>query len=272
MRSPKLEILISTMHRTDLSFLFAMCKEIQPEACTFLIVNQTMEDRLLTSPYNNIRVINSFEKGLSKSRNLALQHAIGNICLIADDDTLFIPGFDRTIKQAFKNYNAALITFQVATFEGTPYRKYRNNPGIVTRHRDIEDLSSVEMAFRRKPITDHALMFNERFGLNSDFEMGEEYLFARDVLRSGLGVAYLPEKIVKHSRLTSTSDYGHDKVLYAKGALSSIKHPYTTVLWLIKFVFFLARKGYIRWTEAAAKLRIALQGIRDHKKLSKFTQ
>ena len=62
-----------------------------------LIINQTTKDNLLESELTNVRVINSFEKGLSKSRNLAIRNAMGDICLIADDDITYKKGFKKDI-------------------------------------------------------------------------------------------------------------------------------------------------------------------------------
>ena len=271
MKIPDFEILISTMNRTDLDFLHAMLKDDSPETYHILIINQTTKDKLLKSTHKNIRVINAFEKGLSKSRNLALKNAVGTICLLADDDTCFIKGFDRVIQRAFQNYaSAALISFQVTTFEGGPYRNYPETPKALTRKKDILPLSSVEIAFKRDAILRAGITFNELFGLGSYFEMGEEYLFARDVLQSKLNIDYVPEKIVKHSKVTSTSDYGNDKVLYANGALTYMEHKKTAMFWLLKFVFFLARKRFIRWNAFASKFRLGLKGMRDYKNLVSF--
>ncbi|MEM9687793.1 MAG: glycosyltransferase, partial [Bacteroidota bacterium] len=101
MKTVDFEILIATMNRTDLSFLSSMFKEVHYDAYLILIINQTTKDRLLESPHKNIRVINSFEKGLSKSRNLALKHAIGDVCLIADDDVCFTSDFQQRIIEAY---------------------------------------------------------------------------------------------------------------------------------------------------------------------------
>ena len=79
-----LEILLSTMQRTSLSFLSEMFPENNFLDYNILIVNQTSRDKILTSNYTNIRVINSFKKGLPQSRNLAIENAEKEICLIAD--------------------------------------------------------------------------------------------------------------------------------------------------------------------------------------------
>ena len=91
--SPKLEILMSTMNKTSLSFLEPIFPNHNLEDLNILVVNQTQVGKELNSDLENIRVFNSYEKGLSKSRNLAIQNALGEICLIADDDTEYLPDF-----------------------------------------------------------------------------------------------------------------------------------------------------------------------------------
>jgi glycosyltransferase involved in cell wall biosynthesis len=49
----------------------------------------------LVSDFPSVRVVNSFEKGLSKSRNLGLLNAHGKIVLLADDDEVF-KGFEKS--------------------------------------------------------------------------------------------------------------------------------------------------------------------------------
>ena len=90
-KSETLEILISTMHKESLTFLEQMFPEGKYQAYTILIVNQTTNEKQLQSHFPNIRVINSLETGLPQSRNLALKNAIGDICLIADDDVKYKP-------------------------------------------------------------------------------------------------------------------------------------------------------------------------------------
>ena len=63
----RLEVLISTMNRNSLEFLDAMFIHNDKSEFQILIVNQTQEGKVLKSDQFNIRVINSFEKGLSRS-------------------------------------------------------------------------------------------------------------------------------------------------------------------------------------------------------------
>ena len=85
-----LEVLIATQNRTSLDFLLKMFPDHNFKDFKILIVNQTIKGQDLTSNSDAIRVINSYEKGLSKSRNLALQNASCNIALISDDDVIYL--------------------------------------------------------------------------------------------------------------------------------------------------------------------------------------
>ena len=112
MKKPTLEILVATMNRGTLDFLDTMFQNIRLEEVLVLVINQTEEDTQLVSDRAHIRVINSFEYGLAKSRNLAIQHAIGDICLVADDDVVYAPDLQKTISEAFaQNTRAAAFIF-----------------------------------------------------------------------------------------------------------------------------------------------------------------
>ena len=140
-----LEILISTMKRSNLDFL----KPMFPKDFTnynILIINQTEKGQELTSKYDNIRVLNSYEKGLSKSRNLALKNAKGDICLLADDDIKYVENFDNIIKNAFNtNKNFDVLTFMMSDFEGKLAKKY--NLQKQHNYKSLVKANSVTIAF-----------------------------------------------------------------------------------------------------------------------------
>ena len=63
------------MNRSNFEFLQSMFLFSGFYNFNILIVNQTTKDTILKSDLDTIKVINVFEKGLSKNRNLALQNA-----------------------------------------------------------------------------------------------------------------------------------------------------------------------------------------------------
>src|SRR5690606_37537007 len=165
--SIQLEILVSTMDRNSLDFLKMMFENNELSECQVLVINQTSESTLLHSDYPNIRTINSFEKGLSKSRNLAIENAIGDIVLIADDDVVFVTDLYNKVCNAFKTKPyATLISFMAKDLEGKLYRNYPQKSCEHT-YGTIKDVISLEIAFDLKKIRELEVNFDEKFGLGA---------------------------------------------------------------------------------------------------------
>ena len=121
------EIIISTMNRDSLAFLNQMFIHESYENFNLLIINQTTESQLLVSNSPNVRVINSFDKGLSNSRNLALKNTIGLLCLIADDDVVYTKDFKSLIVLSFENHRKCdVITFKMIDNLGVDFKTYPN--------------------------------------------------------------------------------------------------------------------------------------------------
>lgn len=119
------EILISTMNQNSLDFLVPMFPFLHFSNLQILIVNQTQTGKELLSIYPNVRIINSFEKGLTKSRNLALENAAGKILIIADDDVVYQQGFVAKIINAYNQFpHAATINFCAVKKDGSLMKNY----------------------------------------------------------------------------------------------------------------------------------------------------
>jgi hypothetical protein len=144
-----------------------------------LIINQTNSTQLI-SDFETIKVINVDEKGLSKSRNLAIKNASKNICLIADDDVVYFANFDTEVIKAFnQNPQASIISFN---HQRIGVEKPNNLSKTVYAHskKTIENVCSIEIAFQLKDVAANNLIFDENFGLGSYFETAEEYLFLKE--------------------------------------------------------------------------------------------
>ena len=157
------EILISTMNRDSLEFLNQMFIYESYESFNLLIINQTTEGQLLVSNSPNVRVINSFEKGLSNSRNLALKNAIGHLCLIADDDVVYAKGFKALIVSSFETHSESdIITFKMIDSLGVDFKTYPSTFIVHTR-KTLQQVNSVVIAFKRQPIQTKNIYFNTIF-------------------------------------------------------------------------------------------------------------
>jgi len=261
-----LEILISTMNRKSLSFLKKMFANHDLEHLNILIINQTKEGISLISDKKNIRVINSFKKGLSQSRNLAIQNSIGDICLIADDDVEYFPDFLETIKYAFNQFkNASIIRFKIDTFEGVDYKPYPKKSKQIIKKKELLDSSSIEIAFKRSPIVKNDIKFNTLFGLGSHFNSGEEYLFLKEAISKNLIIYFENKSIVKHTLERSTTNMADDNFIKAQSAIYYLDYGFLSYVYVLKFVFFLLKKDLISLRLFIIKLKVGLTAIRIYK-------
>ncbi|WP_417856442.1 glycosyltransferase family 2 protein [Xanthomarina gelatinilytica] len=261
------EILVATTNRTTLDFIDNMFKNNVLEHYHLLIINQTSEHKLLVSHKPNIRVINAFETGLSRSRNLAIQHAIGDICLLADDDVVYLQGFENKIMESYYQLkDADLITFKTITTENKPYSNY---PKKVTGLEDFyRKVLSIEITFKRDVILKNNISFNENFGLGSVFQDCENRLFLEEVLKNKQIKAYFsPEFIVVHKPLSSSDDVTSDRYMFARSALFYKYHGIFAWIYVCKLIFSLVNRKLIKLNNVPHKLKVANQSIKTYKSM-----
>ena len=261
-----IEILISTMFRTDLSFLDDMFQHNEMSDFHVLVINQTDEDRQLVERRNGVKVINTSERGLPQSRNMAIAHATGDLCLVADDDVVYEPGLERIIRQAYEHYaDAEVITFKMNNSDGTTYREYPE----VTHHtvESVDTVNGVVISFKRHSLLDRGVGYNNHFGLGATFGTANEYVFMRNCLKGGLASYFYPEAILSHPEFSSGKDEGSDRVVYARAALQFKYHGFWSYLWVLKYVRFLKAHGYIERSEIKHKIKIGFQGISRYRDL-----
>jgi glycosyltransferase involved in cell wall biosynthesis len=233
-----------------------------------LVINQSKESKLV-SDFENVRVINVNEKGLSKSRNLAIENASKKICLVADDDVVYYSNFENQIIYAFnQNPEASIITFN---HQRQGVDKPQNSCQKIFNHtlKTIWNVNSIEIAFKIKDIKENNIHFDENFGLGSYFETAEEYLFLMDAIKLRLSGLFCPSVIVSHPLISSGENQGSDEILFARAALFYKAKGNLVYIWLLKYVFFLFRNNYINCNECMKKYKMGLSGIRKYKELAK---
>lgn len=91
----KVEVLVASMTEDPKKLFFKM--NIQTNA---IISNQTYKYSYEEFVFegNKVRIYNSAERGVGKNRNLALDCAKGDICILADDDEIFLSGYEKNYK------------------------------------------------------------------------------------------------------------------------------------------------------------------------------
>lgn len=219
-----IEVLISAMYQTNLKLV---------ENCNIstscLIVNQCDSNAYLEEEreFGKVRMISTTDRGLSKSRNLALSNSFADICVICDDDIVYKPEYGKIIINAFAELpDADVIVFNVNSVnpEIRPQERLFNKARKIPKYKTY---SSVHIAFQRKRILDKKLQFDVRFGSGSGlFSMGEDSLFFTQIHKSKLIAYTYPAVIADLSSESSTWFKGYnEKYFYDVGAFLSAAYP-----------------------------------------------
>tara|TARA_B100000524_G_scaffold210039_1_gene109841 strand:- start:313 stop:1140 length:828 start_codon:yes stop_codon:yes gene_type:complete len=259
------EILISTQSQTSLDFLVPMFKGLDFRAYNLLIINQTPDSEDLISGYDNVRVINFPEKGLAKSRNLAIQNAIGSVCLFADDDIVYEKDFKEKIMSSHMTRPGSdIITFKMRDFNGNDFRDYPKHK--LHDKKSLATANSVVISFKKKAIQNH-VFFDTLFGLGSEFSTGDEYVFLRDALDKKKIITFEPIVILNHPVFSSGQAVTKDCILFARAALFYRFEGALAYLKLLEHLLMLVYKRQLMLGEVFSKYKVGLKGIFRFKKL-----
>ena len=268
LKKQDLEILVSTMNRNSLDFLIPMFPFCHFSVFSILIINQTKENNLLVSDFPSIRVINSLEKGLSRSRNLALKNARGKIVLIADDDVVYKKDFDTLIIQAHNQYDSkTIISFCIEKLNGLPFKKYLLSAKANLSLIELFNVLSIEISINKLIFDKLGVKFDKNFGLGSNFEMGEEAVFLSDIKEQNQQVAFVPIVIAMHPEISSIEKIDFKQRYYIQGAFLSrvLKANYFTGL--AAKLFFDLKQKKLKFNQIPLAIKNANQGKTDYYKL-----
>lgn len=215
MTRPSIEVAVATMNQSEPAALRGRLGLLGSDA-ELLIINQldadagaagpgdpqAFEDGPQLSSGDGWRMLSCRERGLSRSRNRALDAARADIVLLADDDIHYVDGFTELVRTEFGRYpEAVAITFQFsADGSDRPHKAYRSQAA----HHDrcsIAGISSIEVALR--PALLQGVRFDERFGLGTEHPAGEEALFFDELLRRGAQAWYRPSLLCTHCGVSS---------------------------------------------------------------------
>jgi glycosyltransferase involved in cell wall biosynthesis len=157
----------------------------------YLIINQTSKNNIEIS---NSNVITKNEKGLSKSRNIAIDSAKEDIVLIADDDVIYNDEYEKIILDSWKKYKEAdIICFYVES--KNPKRPTKKIKTGRIRYIKAMRIASFEISFKKDIIKEKNIKFNENFGAGTELNRGEEQIFLYEALKKNLKIIFVNKQI-----------------------------------------------------------------------------
>lgn len=178
----------------------------------------------------DIRVFRIDGRGVSANRNNALDHAAGDVLLIADDDIDYKPEWLNTVRQSFAQHPESMFfLFQMKSLMQKQY-PCKESTRIVNNLPKNHYATSCELAIRRTVI-EHGIRFDERFGINAPlFTMGEDSLIVLQMMRMGFEGRYEPTVICFNHDTTSGQRHFKDpRQVASTGVLFAWQTPATAI-------------------------------------------
>ena len=160
-----------------------------------VVVNQCDEESIEEWDFINgsgkvchAKFISTTERGLSASRNLALENAWGDICIFCDDDEVLIDCYEDTVVKSFcDEKDCDIIAFKLIY-----NRKSFGDTKCKYNRLSVTSVSSAQVAFRRDAVIETGIKFDEKLGSGSGNGGGEENKFLFQLLGKGLKAIYIP--------------------------------------------------------------------------------
>jgi len=211
-----LQMLISSVGQEP----HALIEKMKPE-CDCILVNQKADYLYEEFAYqgHQIRCFSMQEKGVGLSRNHALLRADHELCLFGDEDIVYERGYTEKVCHAFEEHpEADMLLFNVKVVEER--RTYWTEAFHRVRWYNCGRYPAYSFALRTEVMHERNLTYHLWFGGGARYSNGEDSLFIRDCIRSGLKVYALPVTIGEEVPRPSTWFAGYnDKFFYDRGVL-----------------------------------------------------
>lgn len=191
----KLTYLISCMHQKDASII-----ERTGVQSDVVVINQCEHNSIEEFDFINrkgekchAKFICTTERGLSRSRNMAIRYAEGDICQICDDDQTVSEDGEDVICNVYKEHpNVGVITFSLIRKDIN--KTYPNKPQNLS-FSQILRTNSLQITFKRDVILKADIKFDAKLGSGTGNGGGEENKFLFDCKKKGIKLYYSPENI-----------------------------------------------------------------------------
>ena len=185
----KLEVLMSCMHQTD-------DRLVRASGLTgdVVMINQSNHNGYAEFPTagGTVRLFSTTQRGLTKSRNMAIRESHAEICLLCDDDETFEEDYQEKILQAYRDLpQADILIFKIGNI---PTRSFDDRIQQL-RFPQTMKVCSVQISFRRQSLLDAGIFFDELLGAGTGNGAEEELKFLLDCQRAGLTICYVPVQI-----------------------------------------------------------------------------
>ena len=255
----KLEILISCMNQQDECLI-----EKSGITGDAVMVNQCGREAYAEYPteHGMARVYDSAQRGLTKSRNLAIEKSGADICMLSDDDEVFLPGYEDQILKAYAELpQADVIVFQIENWPTSlgDTRRQLKFPQTMK-------VSSVQISFCRESLLKTGVRFDPLLGSGSGNGAEEELKFLLDCQKHGLKIYYVPVTVARLEQSESAWFEGfNEEFFYRRGGTT--RYILGLPLASLYALYYVVRKRgmYAEYLSPWKAMKAIFRGIRDNR-------
>lgn len=255
----KLEMLMSCMHQTDDTLVRR--SRLTGDA---VVVNQCDQDAYTEyhTDGGTARVFSTRQRGLTKSRNMAIGKSRADICMLCDDDEVFVPDYADKILSAYEKLpQADVIIFKLVNLPPSFEDKV-----LRLKFPRTMKVCSCQISFRRQRLLDTGVRFDELLGAGTGNGAEEELKFLRDCEKAGLTIYYVPEEIATVEQDASTWFSGFTETFFENRGATT-RYILGLGLASVYAVYYVVRKRalYQDQLSPGQALRATFRGIRENK-------
>ena len=260
----ELTVLISCMNQENCDIIKRT--NVQTDV---VVVNQCNHDCLEEFDFTNkwgrvchVKYICTTERGLSRSRNMAIKYADGDVCLICDDDEVLVDNYEEIILSKYKIYPSAIAI----SFKLIRDKNYSNKTGKLG-FIQILRTSSVEITFNLGLIKYHGIHFDEKMGSGTGNGAGEEIMFLTSCRKTRSPMFFCPEIIAELNDLGESQWFrGYDKNYFRTHAwtIRRIMGSVVSILYL-GYALIAHRSMYSKDIGLFDAIRSMIKGYFEHR-------
>lgn len=209
-----------------------------------------------------VRMFSTCQRGLTKSRNMAITNAQADVCLLCDDDECFVSDYESAILTAYEeNPQADVIIFKMVNRSPSFADKTMR-----LRFPKTMKVSSWQISFRRERLVRAGVSFDELLGAGTGNGAEEELKFLLDCEKAGLSIYYVPTQIASVAQEASTWFGGFDETFFENRGATTRYILGFGLASLYAVYYVLRKKGmYGEFISPCSALRATFRGILENK-------
>ena len=200
---PSFDLVVATVGRADeLGRLLDSLKAQDYTSLRVVVVDQNDDrraaDLLVGRKLEHVHL--QSETGLSRARNVALEHVSADVVAFPDDDCVYPPGLLQRVAERFaRDDTLDGLTGRAADSSGRSARSWKDDAARLTED-NLWNRAISFTIFLRRSVVDRVGTFDERLGLGSTepWGSGEEIDFLVRAIRQGFRIEYDPALVVQH--------------------------------------------------------------------------